>query len=183
MELSPIQIFKQDLNHVGFNMKEKVNAIANNEVTVDEVVKIALSNEQPYARFACWILTHYLDEVDKTALNEYVDKAIDFLPFPTHSGQTREILRWLTICDVKTDKLGQLLDFCLEVLPNNSLPVAVKIHAMTIIDTIAKLEPEIIPEFAAILQDILPYTTVGGDNKIKKLLAKYAKQGHIEVLQ
>jgi hypothetical protein len=180
MTQTPFEIFKNNMNHVGFNMPEKVRMIANKEVSIDDVVNLALSNEQPHARFACWILTHYLDECDKNALNEYVDRAIDFLPYPKHTGQKREILRWLTICKIKTEKLGQLLDFCLEVLPDNSLPIAVKIHAMTIIDNIAKKEPEIIPEFAAIITDMLPYTTVGGDNKINKLLAKYKKQGFLQ---
>ena len=61
---------------------------------------------------------------------------------------------------------------------HNSLPVAIKVHAMTIIEYIARKEPDIIPEFAAILEDIYMYQTVGGKNKIQKLLKKYENVLH-----
>jgi hypothetical protein len=179
MKQTSFQRFIEGLNHVGFNMNEKVAMIANNEVEIDEVVNLALSHNHPQARFCCWIMVHYLDEVDNNAVNEYIDRVIDFIPLTKHTGQRRDLMRWLSISNLQTEKLGQLLDLCLETIMNHTLPIAVKIHAMTVVDRIAKNEPEIIPEFAAILTDILPYTTVGGDNKINKLLAKYKKQGFI----
>lgn len=176
--------FFSDLNRVGFSMEEKILMIQNNEIAFESVLQCALSQQQPEARLCCWIITHYMLKNQNAISVTQIDKAIDFLPYTTHTGQTREILRWLTMVNVmKSEKVGTLLDFCLQVLPNNFLPVAIKIHAMTIIDTIAKHEPDIIPEFAAILSDIKPYQTVGGKNKVSKLLAKYTKQGLITNVQ
>lgn len=175
MKQIDIQTYNTLLSHIGFNMNEMVNAIEQQIYPLDFVMSVALSTQQPQARLSCWVVTKLLDN-NNHAIRNYINQAIDFLPYTTHTGQTREILRWFTICKPDyTNELGKLLDFCLDVLPNNTLPVAIKIHAMTIIDTIAKQEPEIIPEFAAILEDIYPYQTVGGKNKVQKLLRKYEK--------
>jgi len=173
-------LFFKNLQRVGFNMEEKTSMIANNEISIDEVLNVALSTKQSEARLCCWIISHYL-EINPQAIDGKLDKAIDFLPFTTHTGQTREILRWLTIVKLNTNKLGQLIDFCFSVLPDNSLPVAIKAHAMTIIDKVAEKEPDIIPEFASVIEDIYDYLSVGGKNKIQKLLAKYKKQGLLTI--
>lgn len=172
------ETYNRLLSHVGFNMNDMVDAVERNVYPLDYVMSVALSPRQPQARFSCWVITKLVCR-NASAIRPYIAQAIAFLPHTTHTGQTREILRWFTMCKPTHDNdLGALLDFCLSVLPNNALPVAIKVHAMTIIEYIARKEPDIIPEFAEILEDIYMYQTVGGKNKIQKLLKKYENVLH-----
>jgi hypothetical protein len=178
MKYIDTETYSKLVSHIEFNMNDMIDAVERNVYPLDYVMSVALSQRQPQARFSCWVITKLLYR-NSSAICPYISQAIAFLPHATHTGQTREILRWFTICKPTHDNdLGTLLDFCLSVLPNNTLPVAIKVHAMTIIENIAKKEPDIIPEFAAILEDIYMYQTVGGKNKIQKLLKKYESVLH-----
>ena len=55
--------FIQQINEEGIylNMAEKVALIEHGEISVDEVFRIVLSNNEPEAFYACWILNHYVD--------------------------------------------------------------------------------------------------------------------------
>lgn len=176
-------IFYTSITHIGFDMKEMLQYIENKEVSLEYVMSLALSQQQPQARLSCWIITHFLHK-NPNGIRTFIDSAIDFLPYTTHTGQTREIIHWFTICKPNdSNNLGKLLDYCLQVLQNPNLPVAIHVHAMTVIEDIAKQEKEILPEFITIIADLLPYTTVGGANKIKKLLVKYQDTIEFETIQ
>ena len=171
-----IDTYNTLLSRVGFDMNMILDSIENNTYPLDFVMNIALSQRQAQARLSCWVISHYL--LRGHSIEPYINQAIQFLPYTTHTGQTREILRWLTICKPnESHNLGALLDVCLNLLSDMTLPTGVKCHAINIVEHMAKQEPDIIPEFAAILSDIAPYMTVGGTNKIKKLLAQYDAQG------
>jgi len=176
MEQEHITTYNSLLSRVGFNMNEMLDSIENNTYPIEYVMSVALSTQQPQARLSCWVISHYLQRGH--SIEPYINEAISFLQYTTHSGQTREILRWLTLCKPnQSHNLGELLDMCMNFLADMTQPTGVICHAINIVEEIAKHEPDIVPEFAAILTDISPYLTVGGTNKIKKLLAHYEKMG------
>lgn len=157
-------------------MDEMVNHISSENVTLNSIVELALSDQQPYARFSAWIVNHYLMQNGANKIYSYCDKAIDQLHKIKHDGQLREILRWFSRVDYKGKKEGELIDFCFNMIMNISKPVAIKIHSMTILEKSVEREPELKREFALILEDILPYLSAGGQNRTKKLLKKYSKE-------
>ena len=137
--------FIQQINEEGIylNMAEKVALIENGEISVDEVFRVVLSNNESEAFYACWILNHYVD-------NHH---------YPN----------W------KIEKLGLLLDFCINTLTDMTIPVGVKTHAMSIIDRIAESEPEIRDEVLLVVEEIFPYLSAGGKNRAGKIIKKYKK--------
>lgn len=167
-----IDEFKSRITRIGFNMDEMHSLIEDKTVSFDEVIDLALSHEQPYARYSAWIVTHYIKR-DKKLIEPYLGNACDALPNTTHDGQLREILRWFSNLDYQGEKEGELIDFCFNLLTNNSKPVAAKYHAMNILEKVVKREPELAREFILILEEIFPYLSRGGQNKAKKLMKIY----------
>lgn len=153
-------------------MQEMHSLIDEKVISFSQVVDIALSQEQPYARYSAWIITHYIKK-DKKLIIPYLDKACEALGKTTHDGQLREILRWFSEVDYKGEKEGELVNYCFDILTNNQKPVAVKYHSMNIIEKVIKREPDLAGEFVLILEDIYPYLSAGGKNKAKKLMRKY----------
>ncbi|MFO7867817.1 MAG: hypothetical protein R6U95_00785 [Bacteroidales bacterium] len=167
------QTYYSALSHRGFDMHTILSAVESGEYSIDLVVSVALSDQQPQARYSSWIISHYL--MRSNSIDAYVNAAINFL-YNTefkHTGHLREILRWFSYIPIhKHYNIGALVHVCFAVLSDMTMPTGVKCHAMNILEKVVKSEPELIPEFVAVLHDIEPYMTRSGARKIKKLLAK-----------
>ena len=104
-----------------------------------------------------------------------MDELVEILPHIKRSGLLRLVLRLIVITPSwQIEKLGFLLDFCINVLTDMTIPVGVKTHAMSIIDKIAETEPEIREEVVLVIKEIFPYLSTGGKNRAGKILKKYA---------
>lgn len=168
--------FTSQINEEGIylNMTEKVALIESGEISVDDVFRIVVSNNEPEAFYTCWILNHYVDS-HKHTLENRLDELVEILPHIKRSGLLRLVLRLIVITPSwQIEKLGFLLDFCINVLTDMSIPVGVKTHAMSIIDKIAETEPEIREEVVLVIKEIFPYLSTGGKNRAGKILKKYA---------
>ena len=102
------------------------------------------------------------DEIIKTGWN--------FGPLPVVGFELR---LFVITPNWKIEKLGLLLDFCMNCLTNMTIPVGVKTHAMSIIDRIAETEPEIRDEVLLVVEEIFPYLSTGGKNRAGKMIKKY----------
>ena len=155
------------------NMTEKVALIESGEISVKDVFHIVTSNKEPEAFYACWILNHYVDN-HAFVLENDLNEAVELLPNIKRSGLLRLVLRLFVITpNWKIEKLGLLLDFCMNCLTNMTIPVGVKTHAMSIIDRIAETEPEIRDEVLLVVEEIFPYLSTGGKNRAGKMIKKY----------
>lgn len=173
--MTPTEFIRQ-INEEGIylNMAEKVALIENGEITVNDVFQIVISNNEPEAFYACWILNHYVDS-HKHTLENRLDELVEILPHIKRSGLLRLVLRLIVITpNWQIEKLGFLLDFSINVLTDMTIPVGVKTHAMSIIDKIAETEPEIREEVVLVIKEIFPYLSTGGKNRAGKILKKYA---------
>lgn len=172
-----INEFILQINEEGIhlNMDEKVSLIESGEISVFDVFHIVISNNEPESFYACWILNHYID-THNFALENYLNEAVELLPNIKRSGLLRLVLRLFVITpNWKIEKLGLLLDFCINILSDMTIPVGVKTHAMSIIDRIAESEPEIRDEVLLVVEEIYPYLSTGGKNKAGKIIKKYRK--------
>ena len=170
--------FIQQINEEGIylNMVEKVALIENGKISPEEVFHIVTENNEPEAFYACWILNHYVDN-HTLVLEDHLNEAVELLPTIKRSGLLRLVLRLFVITpNWKIEKLGLLLDFCINSLTDMTIPVGVKTHAMSIIDRIAETEPDIRDEVLLILEEIYPYLSTGGKNRAGKIIKKYKNE-------
>lgn len=166
-------IHKITIDGINMNMSEMVALIENGDISIETVFHIVTENIDPQSWFACWILNHYADNHPSVA-EPYLDEIVLLLPQVSRTGLLRLLLRLVILApNWKIEKLGLLLDFCLNTLTNMSIPVGVKANAMSIIDRIAETEPDIREEALLIIEEQVPYLSAGGLSKAKKILKKY----------
>ncbi|MDA3883852.1 MAG: hypothetical protein PF481_11270 [Bacteroidales bacterium] len=180
MEEKKLETYYNRLTRINFDMEEVLADIESGELDLDTVMSVALSTHEPQSRYSAWIISHYL--LRGHSIEYYESRAIDFLytTHISHTGHIREMLRWFSIAKPQNEKnSGRLVDFCFKKLTDFTMPTGVKCHAIDILEYYSAKEPELLPEFITVLQDIDPYMTRGGSQKIKKLLVQLTKQEHV----
>lgn len=71
-----------------------------------------------------------------------------------HEGYVRELLRMLCFVELPDECQGELLDFCFQVMPQPSKPLAWRVYAMEIAFRICSPSVELLGELGVILDDI-----------------------------
>lgn len=168
--------FIRKINEEGIhlNMTKYVALLENGDISPIDVFHIVTANHEPEDFYASWILNHYIDK-HRLTLESYLNEAVVILPYIKKSGLLRLVLRFFVITPKwEIKQLGLLLDFCLKTLQDMSIPVGVKAQAMSIIDKIAEIEPDIINEVLLTIEEIYPYLSSGGKNRAKKIIKKYS---------
>jgi len=164
------QQFLQNLQSIHFAMPHMLATLKRGDVSFDFVLSTALSHRQPQARYCAWIISHYLPH-NTSAIDSRVDEIIAFIPRATHTGHTRELLRWLAMYLPKNaTREGELFDTCVNLLRSMTTPIGVKTHALTILETIARRYPDLLPEYKELLGDMLPFAERSIVRKIKRMM-------------
>lgn len=108
------------------------------------------------------------------------DLIIPFLPEMTmlalktdDQAKKRHLLKLISLNKIPEEKMGELLNFCLDQFTDASEPVAVRVHAMQVLFNIAQE----LPEFAGELIDIIEHEiefhgSAGIASRGRKLLQK-----------
>lgn len=73
---------------------------------------------------------------------------------------------------------GILIDYCFNLLSDESQSVANKIYSMGILEKFAEKEPGIIPELLCVLEEVILLGTAGVKSRGVKLIKKLRKSGH-----
>jgi len=122
------------------SMDSLVNQLIFNKLLFKDYLTVALTNQQPCAWRAAWLIDHYTDN-DLNSFIPYTDLIINKLDTFKNEGQKRAFLKIFTKYDVKSDFLGKLIDSCFNFLYSKKSSAAVKVHAMQIIFNISEKEP------------------------------------------
>jgi len=121
----------------------------------EQVFKIALSTEYPYAWRAAWcvhkILPKYL-----SFLNQNVNSILKSFPHFSHHGQQGCMIKVLNNLDYDLENSGQLIDQCIQFLNNENIPDYVKYYSMELLVNTAKKMPEFKDEFSFFIEEAIP---------------------------
>jgi benzoyl-CoA reductase/2-hydroxyglutaryl-CoA dehydratase subunit BcrC/BadD/HgdB len=121
-----------------------------------ELIALALTDNQPMAWHACWVMNHSADK-DKTLFQSAIPQLIEFLPKVTSESQRREILRTISKCEIPEDNEVAIYDYCLELMKSKKEAIGVKGIALLILKTLIKKYPDLHDEVKLTLIEILPY--------------------------
>ncbi|MCQ2959832.1 MAG: hypothetical protein MJ198_06560 [Bacteroidales bacterium] len=155
---------------IQMDMQQMVGFLENGEISALDLFEIVLKNDDPQSWYASWILNHYIDK-HPDALEKHLNEAVDLLPKITRTGFLRLVLRFFIVTPQwNIENLGLLFDFNLNLLTNMTMPAGVKANAMSVIERITEIEPELKEEFLLVIEEILPYLSAGGLSRAKKIL-------------
>ncbi len=151
------------------NIDLVVQAVMEHPEEFDNLYQLIYSDISRIPNLAAWALEKCVAQ-NPAFLTSYIHEVIDFLPQIRYSGLRRSLLKSLTFCDIPEERLGELLDICLDWLQDPKIKTAVKIYSMHILLDIARKEPDIRFELIPVIESQLDHNTVGFNNRGKKTI-------------
>ena len=136
-------------------------------------IQVALSNKQPQAWRATWILTHCTAKNDPRII-PYISDFIEKIP-KQKDGHQREIIKILDKMKLNDEQEGKLFDFCMSIWENLAKASAVRYLAFKFIHKTCQKYPELNGEMTFISQDQYLETLSPGIQKIVKRMMMIGK--------
>ncbi len=140
-------------------------------------IQILLNLNEHKDNKIAWRSAYLLDlahDIDTHVLDGSLEVILQRTPHLTNQSIKRHYLRILSQHDLSELADGHLLDCCFAWLQTEETPIAVKAHCMQIIYNLTSTYPELVPEFRAVLENLLPYGSKGEVNRARKILAALA---------
>lgn len=152
-----------------FNKAKFVSYLQNNPSEFDKTLQIALSDLQPQAWRAAWVIGHCMSKND-VRIQPYVKPFIEFLN-KAKDGHQRELLKILIRMEIDEDLEGILFDQCATIWEDISKSPSVRVVAFRFMAQVAKNYPELKNEIEFFCQDhYVDSLSPGIKNSLKKLM-------------
>lgn len=157
LEYTLTNLYKNDL----------ISYIASHQEDFPELIKLSISNKQPYSWRAAWLLWSCMDNNDKR-IRRHIKSIINILP-NRQDSQQRELLMVLQRMELDSKHEGKLFDSCTKIWENINKNPSLRFHAFKIMVAISKKYPDLSSEIE-LLTDAY-YTNNLTDN-VKKSIFK-----------
>ena len=171
---STYQELKQYLTEGRFEIDEALE-LCQDPKLCDVMLELAMSNDEPAAWRATWILAHAMKQ-GTDWLVPSLPEIVKVLPEIQRDGHLRELLKFFRDIDPELypeEEQGLLFDFCLQVLENNKYQPGTRSNALSILLKFAEEEPLLLPEIKAAFDLVKPFLSKGirssCEQKIHKL--------------
>ena len=109
-----------------------------------ELIKLSISNKQPYSWRASWLLSSCMDNNDPR-VKKHIKKIVEILPSRQHSQQ-RALLKVLEKMEIEPKYEGQLFDTCLNIWQGIHNNPSLRFQALKIMVSISKKYPDLMKE-------------------------------------
>ena len=117
---------------------------------LEQVINTALTDEQPQAWRAAWLLNHYMEENDE-CVKVYIKKIIKTIP-TKQDGHQRELLKILNKMELSEKHDGLLFDVCMTIWETIHKSPSVRGTAFMFLLKIIKKYPELRNEIKHLTQ-------------------------------
>lgn len=154
------------------NIALLVRYIADYPGHIDVIMTKALDDSQPENWRAAWMIDK-INEKNPAVVLPYLPAMTDFLLTTKNDSKRRHFLKLIGLHDIPEERMGVLLNYCLDVFTDAAIPVAVRVHAMQILFNIAQKEPDFTSELIDLIEHEIEYHgTPGIKSRGQKLLKK-----------
>ena len=131
--------------------EEMIPFMADHPEYFDEAVALALTDRQPLAWRAAWLLSDCMEENDRR-IRRHRSKIIATIP-ERGDGHQRELMKILSRMELSEEHEARLFDHCVTVWEQPGKSPSVRITAFRHIVRMAKKYPELANELTGLTQD------------------------------
>lgn len=143
----------------------------------EEAVNLAISDKQPYAWRAAWLLWSCMEENDPR-IRGHIRKIIDVLATKNDDHQ-RELIKILQQMDLDEEYEGYLFNICMSVWEQIGKKPSVRFNAFKMIVKIAKKYPELSHEIVSLTQEqYLDSLSAAAKKSILKIMKEFTRSGN-----
>ena len=122
-----------------------------------QLMELLLHGDRLVTQRAAWILT-YCYESHPQLVTPWLPDLLKKMQEPdVHDALKRNVVRLLACADIPQPLLGIVVSRCFDYLHSVDAPIAVKVHAMTVIENVARREPDLRHELRTTIELMLPY--------------------------
>lgn len=114
-------------------------------------LNLALSDKQPFAWRAAWLLWDCMNE-DDSRVKKHVKKIISYLP-AARDNQKRELLKILSMMEIADDDCAQLFDYCTALWLQDEKAPSIRLACIKMALKISAKFPELTHEVIALTGD------------------------------
>ena len=141
----------------------------------DEAIKLAISDEQPFAWRAAWLLWSCMKEND-SRIKGYVKDIINVITAKDDNHQ-RELLKILLLMELNDKDESFLFDLCINIWKEINKKPSVRHNAFRFLVKISKKHPALTREINCLMQDeYLESLSPGARKSVWKMMKEIAKQ-------
>ena len=144
-----------------------ISYIASHQDNFPELIKLSISNKQPYSWRASWLLSSCMNNNDHR-VKKHIQKIIDILP-ERQNSQQRALLKVLQRIDIETKYEGQLFDSCSKIWQNINNNPSLRFQAFKIMIATSKKYPDLKSEIKFLTDE---YYTEKLTDVVKKSILK-----------
>lgn len=143
--------------------------LANNSAMIESIFELMENDTNKKAWKAAWVLEHIYME-NPVAITKHADTMIHIFMTSSCNGSKRILGKLLSLSDITGKVDGHFVNTCFELLKNDTVDVAVKVHAMQLIYNIGQRYPELGVELKMMLEEQIPNNTAAFNCRAKSLL-------------
>lgn len=146
-----------------------VNWVGSSQQRFDELFNLFLNDEYRVVQRAAWPVS-YAVIAHPEFIKKHWSSLIKNLQKPNlHNAVKRNSIRLLQDIAIPKKYQGQIMDICFKYVESPTEAVAVKAFSLTVLNNLAKLYPEILPELKLLIEDQLPHQTAAFRSRAKIL--------------
>jgi hypothetical protein len=130
---------------------EMISYMEANPKAYGEAIQLALSDKQPYAWRAAWLLWSCIEENDQR-MQGHIKRIIDAIPTKNDDHQ-RELIKILLLMELSEEEEGILFDKCVNIWKIINKKASVRFNAFKMIVKVARKHPDLKYEIKLLCQE------------------------------
>lgn len=148
---------------------EMISFMDNHPEFFNEAIELAISDKQPYAWRAAWLLWSCMEENDRR-IQKYIGNIVDTIE-TKDDGHQRELLKILFNMEVREEYEGKIFDLCMDIWEGINKAPSVRVNALKFIIKIVKKHPELAKEITFLTENhYLESLSPGAKNSVSRLM-------------
>lgn len=160
-----------ELIRSGENIPIVARYLTENPALLPHLLKLAESEEN-FAWRALWIADK-IHEQHAELIVPFLPEMTEMVQMTTDKAKKRHLLKLISLNKIPEEKMGEMLNFCVDRFADASEPVAVRVHAMQVLFNIALEQPDFAGELIELIEHELEFHgSAGIISRGRKLLQR-----------
>ena len=149
-----------------------VSAIDGKQEHFDDLLPFIYDSNGYVATRAGWVVKKCAAQYPEL-IHPYLNEIMDYLPQIPYGGLRRLMLKVLTLFPPPKERMGRLVNLCLDWLESPNEKVAVKVYSMEILRQCCYQEPDLIPEFLSIIENHYERNSFAFQSRANKIFNEF----------
>jgi hypothetical protein len=158
--------------HSKENCNTIVKWVGDSQKRFDELFSLFVSDEYRVVQRSAWPMA-YCVVANSIFIKKHFATLLNNIKKPNiHDAVKRNTIRILQFVDIPKKYHGEVMNICFDLVQSMEEKPAVKAFALSVLENLSKLYPEIKMELRLIIETQMPYESPAFKSRAKKILAR-----------